>query len=136
MSTFTYLAQQTFFFFYTEGDLLWILFYDFLFKCRKYRSKQQILLKAKSNESMRNLQVALQLSEPTVLMTWCFVLSNKSFKDFPSCLRGETVRAVQVNSWGDHCALPLTDDFLSLGSPFTSEQPLHDHVSLYPFSSA
>lgn len=34
----------------TESDPLWILFYDFLFKCRKYRSKQQILLKDKSNE--------------------------------------------------------------------------------------
>ncbi|NXP35593.1 CASP8 protein, partial [Leiothrix lutea] len=57
MSTVTYLAQQTFFLLLlskslsnAESDPQWILFFCFLFKCRKYRSKQLILLKAKSNE--------------------------------------------------------------------------------------
>lgn len=28
------------------------------------------------------------------------------------------MRAVLINSWGDHSALPLTDEFLSLVVPF------------------
>lgn len=65
------------------------------------------------------------LSQPAVLTPWYFVLSNKSFEDFSFFLRRETARAVLVNSWGDHYALPLTDEFLSVGSPFASEQALH-----------
>lgn len=54
------------------------------------------------------------LSQPAVLTPWHFVLSSKSFEDFPF-LRGETVRAFLINSWGDHCVLPLIDEFLTLG---------------------
>lgn len=54
MSTFTYLAQQTSLFFlishYQIQKVIPCGYYDFLFKCRKYRSKQQILLKDKSNK--------------------------------------------------------------------------------------
>lgn len=63
------------------------------------------------------------LSQPALLIPWYFVLSSKSFEDF-SFLRGETVRAVLVNYGGDYCAVPLTDEFLSVGSPFASEQSL------------
>lgn len=48
------------------------------------------------------------LAQPAVLTPGYFVLSNKSFEDFPSFVRVETVIAVLVNSWGDHCALLLT----------------------------
>lgn len=115
----------------TESDPLWVLFYDFFFlKCRKYRYKQQILLKAKSNE----LEFTSSLAGDPVLLCcpslqfwllgtlFCLIKVLRFFSFF---LRKETARAVLVNSWGDHYALPLTDEFLSVGSPFASEQALH-----------
>lgn len=111
------------------------MFWFCLFPNSKYRSRQQILVWAKTQELGVNLQRSSCCYTISACNSDCLMTTLLKSYLF---LRVKTVTnewlAVIVNPWGDHCALPLTvrQELLSLRFPLASENSLYRTCMVIP----